>query len=262
MSNNKPNFYDVLGVKETDSDDTIRKAYKKLAVKWHPDKNQDNKEQAEIKFKEISQAYDTLRDPQKRREYDDFRKYGGSQNYGNYDFGGFSSFGKDMGFDFYDKMFNDLFKDFGDDDDFFKDFRDGGMQGSTSIKKTTVIKNGKAVTRTEKTFVDKDGKRKTEITEETSDGRKTKELRDDRHSEKRLTGQGELGMQRLDDFGGISDPFGGFGFRGFSQNGFGHGFGHMDNFGFDDDPFGDDPFFNDGFFGHSSKGKKKSSKRK
>lgn len=259
MSENKVSFYEVLGVKETDSDDTIRKAYKKLAVKWHPDKNQENKEQAEKKFKEISQAYDTLRDPKKRKEYDDFRKYGSGQNFQNFDFGGFSHFGQDMGFDFYDKMFHDIFKDFGKDDDLFKDFRSGGMQGA-SIKKSTVIINGKAVTRTEKTFVDKDGKTKTEVTEETSDGKQSKMIKD-RQSGKRLTGRDEFGLiSQNDEFGGDDgDPFGGF-HRGFTQNLFSHGFGRMDGFGFDDDPF-NDPFFDDGFFGHTG-GKKKSSRKK
>jgi len=62
-------YYKVLGVEKTATDAAIKKAYRKLARKYHPDVNQDNKE-AEEKFKEISAAYDTLGDPEKRKKYD------------------------------------------------------------------------------------------------------------------------------------------------------------------------------------------------
>ena len=67
MSSNVKNYYEILGVSETATDDEIRKAYKKLAIKWHPDKNPDNKDEAERKFKQISAAYAVLGDKQKRR---------------------------------------------------------------------------------------------------------------------------------------------------------------------------------------------------
>lgn len=68
-------YYELLGVTKSASPDEIKKAYRKLAVKYHPDKNPDDK-QAEKKFKEISEAYETLSDPQKREMYDRFGKDG------------------------------------------------------------------------------------------------------------------------------------------------------------------------------------------
>ena len=66
------NFYDILGVKRDASDDEIKKAFRKLAQKHHPDAGGD-----EEKFKEISEAYDTLSDPEKRKEYDQILMFGG-----------------------------------------------------------------------------------------------------------------------------------------------------------------------------------------
>ena len=69
-------YYTVLGVSKTASEDEIRKAFRKLAVKFHPDKNPGNKE-AEEKFKELNQAYEVLSDPEKRKKYD---RYGENWN--------------------------------------------------------------------------------------------------------------------------------------------------------------------------------------
>ncbi len=65
-------FYSVLGVSKSAGDDELKKAYRKLAMKWHPDKNQNNVDEATKKFKEISEAYDVLTDPQKRQIYDTY----------------------------------------------------------------------------------------------------------------------------------------------------------------------------------------------
>jgi molecular chaperone DnaJ len=68
-------FYETLGVSKDASQEKIKKAYRKLARKWHPDINPGNKE-AEQKFKEISQAYDCLGNEEKRRRYDEFGEEG------------------------------------------------------------------------------------------------------------------------------------------------------------------------------------------
>jgi curved DNA-binding protein len=69
-------YYKVLGVGEKASQDEIKKAYRKLAVKYHPDKHPDNKKEAEEKFKKVSEAYYVLGDKKRRNEYDDARKGG------------------------------------------------------------------------------------------------------------------------------------------------------------------------------------------
>lgn len=67
----KKDYYEILGVKKTDSDDAIKKAYKKLALKYHPDKAAaDKKKEYEDKFKEINEAYSTIGDPEKRKKHD------------------------------------------------------------------------------------------------------------------------------------------------------------------------------------------------
>lgn len=65
------NYYDILGISKTASTDDIKKAYKKLAMKYHPDRNKDDTS-AEKKFKEINEAYQVLGDAEKKKQYDQF----------------------------------------------------------------------------------------------------------------------------------------------------------------------------------------------
>ncbi|XP_020269593.1 dnaJ homolog subfamily B member 3-like isoform X2 [Asparagus officinalis] len=69
-------YYKLLQVDRNAKDDDLKKAYRKLAMKWHPDKNPNNKKEAEAKFKQISEAYDVLSDPQKRAIYDQYGEEG------------------------------------------------------------------------------------------------------------------------------------------------------------------------------------------
>lgn len=100
----KRDYYEVLGVSKNASDDEIKKAYRKLAVKYHPDKNPGDKE-AEAKFKEINEAHDVLSDKQKRARYDQFGHAGVGGAGGNPFAGGGNPFAGG-GFDFNGQTFN------------------------------------------------------------------------------------------------------------------------------------------------------------
>lgn len=75
----KRDYYEVLGVSKTATDEELKKAYRRLAKKYHPDANPDNKEEAEKNFKEVNEAYEVLSDAQKRRMYDQFGHDGPSR---------------------------------------------------------------------------------------------------------------------------------------------------------------------------------------
>ncbi len=99
----KRDYYEILGVSKNASDDEIKKAYRKLAVKYHPDKNPGDKE-AEAKFKEINEAHDVLSDKQKRARYDQFGHAGVGGAAGNPFSGGGNPFGG--GFNYNGQTFN------------------------------------------------------------------------------------------------------------------------------------------------------------
>jgi DnaJ-class molecular chaperone len=92
-------YYGILGVPRDSSDEEIKKAYRKLAMKYHPDKNLGNEKWANEKFKEINEAYGVLGDPEKRRQYDQFGTVG--------------NIGDIFGSPFTRTTFEDVIKDFG-----------------------------------------------------------------------------------------------------------------------------------------------------
>ena len=114
-------YYKTLEVNKNASENDLKKAYRKLAVKWHPDKNPNNKEEAEKKFKEISEAYDVLKDKSKREMYDRFGKDGVNSNNMN-SFNNFSSSGISP---------DDIFKDFFGTDNVFNVHENGHQTFST-----------------------------------------------------------------------------------------------------------------------------------
>ena len=108
MADNKRDYYEVLGVDKSASDDEIKRAYRKLAKQYHPDMNPDNKE-AEVKFKEVNEAYEILSDADKRSKYDTYGHAAFDPSMGGgAGFGGFSGFGGGGGFDFGD-IFSSIF---------------------------------------------------------------------------------------------------------------------------------------------------------
>ena len=116
MAEQKRDFYEVLGVSKTATDEELKKAYRKLAKKYHPDMNPGDKE-AEAKFKEVNEAYEVLSDKDKRAKYDQFGHAGVDPNFGA---GGFGGGGFDMG----DIDLGDLFGSF-----FGGGFGGGGFGG-------------------------------------------------------------------------------------------------------------------------------------
>lgn len=134
----KRDYYEVLGISKTASDDEIKKAYRQLAKKYHPDANPNNKAEAEAKFKEINEAYETLSNPEKRKMYDQFGAdgpqgfngfngaggpFGGQNGYYSYTNSGFNGF--DVG---------DIFSDIGDI------FGFGGGSSRTNSRRNGPIK--------------------------------------------------------------------------------------------------------------------------
>ena len=125
---NKRDYYEVLGVEKNASDAEIKKAYRKLAMKYHPDQNPGDKT-AEEKFKEINEAYEVLSDADKKARYDQYGFAGVDPNFNpNAGFGGFGGGG---------------FSGFGDFSDIFGDFFGGGA--SSSGRRTSSVRSRSAL---------------------------------------------------------------------------------------------------------------------
>ena len=136
-------FYHILGVPRTASDDDIKKAYRKLATKWHPDRN-DGAKDAEEKFKEITEAYDVLRDPDKRATYDRFgeaglRGGGGSAGFHHVDLS---------------EALNIFMRDFGGFGDLFgsANRQPSGPRAGQDVKLTVELALSEVATGAQKTF--------------------------------------------------------------------------------------------------------------
>jgi len=177
-------YYILLGVARDASESEIKKAYRKLALKYHPDKNPGSREHAEKMFKQVAEAYEVLSNAEKRRLYDQYGKEGvdsgGHTGHGFGDmqdafsvfeafFGGqdpFAAFGEDLfggglGGGFGGGSFTSMTTSFG-----------GGFGGGacSSMSSSTRMVNGKRVTRTERKERQPDGSMKCTVTEESQDG--------------------------------------------------------------------------------------------
>ena len=142
----KRDYYEVLGINRSADKDTIKKAYRKMAKKYHPDSNAGNAD-AEEKFKEVTEAYNVLSDPEKKKLYDQFGhaafEEGGGAGYGAGDFnqsgfnssgfGGFGGFGKGQSGAYRspDGSYQEYHFEGGDMDDILKNLFGGGFGGST-----------------------------------------------------------------------------------------------------------------------------------
>lgn len=132
----KSDYYDILGISKSASADEIKKAYRKQALEWHPDRHKDNKEEAERRFKEINEAYQVLSDLQKKSAYDQYGHEafapGGGFRGGN-PFAGGSPFGQSGRYGPFTYTYTtsggnaqNPFSDFGDPFDIFEQFFGGG----------------------------------------------------------------------------------------------------------------------------------------
>lgn len=197
MTNNDPKgYYQTLNLSPNASSSEIKKAYKTLAMKWHPDKNPENAEEATEQFKKIAEAYDVLGNEEKRRTYDSngFFDSNFSSNSNTSQSNFFNHHNQDesirRAFDMFNHFFaNDPFfqmnnksqRNMGHPNDFFQtlffndpshrmnhftSFSSSGFGQSLSTRITTTIgSDGKKITRKESTIIHPDGRKETTIEE-------------------------------------------------------------------------------------------------
>src|SRR4030088_3231484 len=125
-------YYEILGVLRTASVDEIKASYRKCALKWHPDRNPENKAEAEVKFRESTEAYSVLSDAQKRQIYD------------TYGHAGLSSSGAGQGFDH--TVFQDFHDIFGDFFGFEDLFGGGGRRGRSRAQRGSDLRYDMSLT--------------------------------------------------------------------------------------------------------------------
>ncbi len=130
----KEDFYKVLGIDRNASDAEIKKKYRSLAMKFHPDRNADNPEAAEVKFKQVKEAYEILSDPKKRSAYDQFGHAGIDPSMG----------GRPGGADGFSDIFGDVFGDI-----FGASRARGGVQRGSDLRYNLELTLEEAVTGTE-----------------------------------------------------------------------------------------------------------------
>ena len=140
MAENKRDYYEVLGVNKGASTEEIKKAYRKAAMKYHPDRNPGDKE-AEAKFKEVGEAYEVLSDDGKRSRYDQFGFAGVDPNYGAGGAGGYGGSG-----------FGGGFGGFGDFGDIFSEFFGGGGSARGAARENAPRRGENIMTSLELTF--------------------------------------------------------------------------------------------------------------
>ncbi|CAK9152539.1 unnamed protein product [Ilex paraguariensis] len=141
-------YYKILQVDKNAKDEDLKKAYRKLAMKWHPDKNPNNKKDAEAKFKQISEAYEVLSDPQKRAIYDQYGEEGLKGQVPPPDAGGpggttfFSSGDGPNVFTFSPRNANDIFAEFFGSSSPFRGMPFGGMGGGSGMRGNSRFSGG------------------------------------------------------------------------------------------------------------------------
>lgn len=202
-SHSERDYYEVLGISRDASETDIKKAFRKLSMKWHPDKNPNNKEEAKERFAEVANAYEVLKDPKKRKQYDQ----GGPGSFDDSD----TYFNRHRGEDFQD-MFKGFFEENLSGDDFFKGFAEdffGGRMGDmfegagVSVSTSTKIINGRRMTVKKEIRQSHDGRRK--ITESTTHPDGTVDTKTYIQEPGRLSGRQDQEVAELQDFEGFDD---------------------------------------------------------